>query len=185
MLLVLYLRGFLGSLPGRKKIHLQCRRPQFDSWVGSFPWRRDRLSTLVFIRFPGGSDGKESACTSGGLGLIPWLGRSPEEGKATTPVCLPGESPRTEEPGGLQSRESGRLQTMQQQRVRLDRAARHSSTVPEETSPSPGFLLCFFPNEFYNFTLGYVIHFELIFVYSARYESRIFCFVLHMNIYSF
>ena len=30
--------------------------------------------------FPGGSDGKESACNVGDLGLIPRLGRSPEEG---------------------------------------------------------------------------------------------------------
>ena len=32
-----------------------------------------------------------------------WVGKVPGEGKATTPVFLPGESPRTEEPGGLQS----------------------------------------------------------------------------------
>ena len=31
--------------------------------------------------FPGGSDSKESACSVGDLGLIPGLGRSPEEGK--------------------------------------------------------------------------------------------------------
>ena len=30
--------------------------------------------------FPGGSDGKESACNSGDLGLISGLGRSPGEG---------------------------------------------------------------------------------------------------------
>ena len=30
--------------------------------------------------FPGGSDGKESACNAGDLGLIPGLGRSPEGG---------------------------------------------------------------------------------------------------------
>ena len=30
--------------------------------------------------FPGGSDGKESACNMGDLGLIPGLGRSPGEG---------------------------------------------------------------------------------------------------------
>ena len=30
--------------------------------------------------FPGGSDGKESACIAGDLGLIPGSGRSPEEG---------------------------------------------------------------------------------------------------------
>ena len=31
--------------------------------------------------FHGGSDGKESACNVGDLGLIPGLGRSPGEGK--------------------------------------------------------------------------------------------------------
>ena len=30
--------------------------------------------------FPGGSDGKESACSAGDLDLIPGLGRSPREG---------------------------------------------------------------------------------------------------------
>ena len=32
--------------------------------------------------FPGGSDGKESACNSGDLDSIPGLGRSPGEGNA-------------------------------------------------------------------------------------------------------
>ena len=32
------------------------------------------------LDFPGGSDGKESACNEGDLGLIPGLGRSPGEG---------------------------------------------------------------------------------------------------------
>ena len=31
--------------------------------------------------FPGGSAGKESACSTGDLGSIPGLGRSPGEGK--------------------------------------------------------------------------------------------------------
>ena len=31
-------------------------------------------------RFPGGSDGKESTCSVGDLGLIPRLGRSPGQG---------------------------------------------------------------------------------------------------------
>ena len=30
------------------KIHLQCRRPGFDPWVGKIPWRRERLPTPVF-----------------------------------------------------------------------------------------------------------------------------------------
>ena len=32
------------------------------------------------LGFPGGSDGNESACNVGDLGLIPGLGRSPGEG---------------------------------------------------------------------------------------------------------
>ena len=52
-----------------------------DFWVGKIHWRRDRLPTPVFLGFPGGSDGKESACNAGNLGSIPGLGRSPGEGK--------------------------------------------------------------------------------------------------------
>ena len=36
---------------------------------------------MVLRAFPGGSDGKESACNAGVLGLIPGLGRFPGEGK--------------------------------------------------------------------------------------------------------
>ena len=73
------------------------------------PWRRDRLPTPVVMGFPGSSDGKESACNVGDLGLIPGLGRSPG-GRAWqyTSVFLPGESPWTEEPGRLQSMASPR-----------------------------------------------------------------------------
>ena len=35
------------------------------------------------LGFPYGSAGKESACNAGDLGVIPELGRSPGEGKAT------------------------------------------------------------------------------------------------------
>ena len=34
----------------------------------------------IYWGFPGGSDGKESACNVGGLGSTPRLGRSPGEG---------------------------------------------------------------------------------------------------------
>ena len=63
------------------KNRLQCRRPRFDSWAGKIRWRRDRLPTPVFLGFPCGSAGKESACNVGELVLIPGLGRSPVEGK--------------------------------------------------------------------------------------------------------
>ena len=60
---------------------MQCRRPWFDSWVRKIRWRRDRLPTPVFLGFPSGSAGKESACNAWGLGSIPVLGRFPGEGK--------------------------------------------------------------------------------------------------------
>ena len=43
--------------------------------------RRDKLPTPVFLGFPCGSAGKESACNAGDLDSIPGLGRSPGEGK--------------------------------------------------------------------------------------------------------
>ena len=48
---------------------------------------------MIYICFPGVSDGKASACTVGDLGLIPGSGRSPGEGNGN-PLCvfLPGES---------------------------------------------------------------------------------------------
>ena len=36
----------------------------------------------MYMGFPGGSDGKESTCNVGDLGLIPGLGRSPGEGNS-------------------------------------------------------------------------------------------------------
>ena len=47
--------------------------------VGEIHWRRARLPTPVFLGFPCGSAGKESACNAGDLGLIPGLGRSAGE----------------------------------------------------------------------------------------------------------
>ena len=91
---------------------MQCRRPQINSWVRKFPWRRDRLATPVFLCFPGGSDGKESTYNAGDLGLITGLGRSSEEGMTTHSSILAWKSPWTEEPG--------RLQSMGSQRVRND-----------------------------------------------------------------
>ena len=48
----------------------------FNSWVGKICWKR----SPVFLGFPGGWAGKESACNVGDLGSIPRLGRSPGEG---------------------------------------------------------------------------------------------------------
>ena len=44
------------------------------------PWRRAWQPPRVSLGFPGNSAGKISACNAGDLGLIPGLGRCPEEG---------------------------------------------------------------------------------------------------------
>ena len=75
-------RGFPESSVG-KNILPQCRRPRFGSWVGKIFWRRDRLPTAVFLGFPCGSAGKESACNARDLGVIPGLGDPLEKGKGT------------------------------------------------------------------------------------------------------
>ena len=89
--------GFPGSSAG-KRICLQCRRPWFESWVRKIPWRGDRLPTPVFMGFPGGSDGKKSACNVGDLGLIPGLERSSEGGHGN-----PLQHSRLENPHGQRS----------------------------------------------------------------------------------
>ena len=65
--------------------------------------------------FPGGSDGKESDCNAGGLGLIPELGRPPgeENGYPLQYSCL--KNPMDRGVGGLQS-------------VGLQRAAHNQAT---------------------------------------------------------
>ena len=64
----------------------------------------------MFFGFTGGPDGKESTCEAGDLGSIPGLGRYPgvEYGNPLQYSCR-GESPWTEEPGGLQSMGSQRV----------------------------------------------------------------------------
>ena len=57
---------------------------RFDFWVRKIPWRRDWLPTPVFLGFPGGSGGNESACNAGDMGLISGLGRP-------TPIFWSGE----------------------------------------------------------------------------------------------
>ena len=80
-----------------KEICPQCGRPEFDSWIGKIPWRRDRLPIQVFLGFPGGSDGKESACNAGDLQdiWVQFLGEKIPWRRIwqLTPVFLPGESP--------------------------------------------------------------------------------------------
>ena len=103
--------GFPGSSAG-KKIHLQCRRHGFNSWVRKIPWRKDRLPTPAFLGYPGSSAGKESACNGGDLGSVSRLERSSGEGNGN-PLwysCLEKSM----------EGEAGRLQSMESQRVRHD-----------------------------------------------------------------
>ena len=100
--------------------------------IFSFKWQADENFKktrpeveLVFPRkasacynslgFPSSWDGKESASNAGDLGWkMPW-----RRAWQPTPVFLHGESPWTEEPGGLQS--------MGLQRVRHNRTTKHTA----------------------------------------------------------
>ena len=62
-----------------------CQNPPamwktWDLGSGRFPWRKDRLPIPVFLGFPCGSAGKESACNAGDPIWIPGSGRSAGEG---------------------------------------------------------------------------------------------------------
>lgn len=47
--------------------------------------------TLLYIRLPGVSDGKQPAYKAGDLGSDPWAWEDTSEGMATHPALLPGE----------------------------------------------------------------------------------------------
>ena len=65
---------------------LQCRRPQFDSWVGKICWRRKKLPTLVFLGFP------VAQLLCGRSGFNPCVGKIPwRMERLPTPVFGPGE----------------------------------------------------------------------------------------------
>ena len=53
-----------------------------------------KLEYSCFLGFPRSSVGKESALNAGDLGLIPGLGRSPEEGHGNPLQCSCLENPR-------------------------------------------------------------------------------------------
>ena len=70
--------GFPYSSVGKNLSAMQETSIQF---LGQkIPWRRNRLPTPVFLGFPCGSAGKESACNAGDLHSIPRSGRSLGEG---------------------------------------------------------------------------------------------------------
>ena len=71
--------------------------------MGKIPWSRDRLPVPVFLGFPGGLDGKESACNvEAWVQSLDW-GHLLEEGMATpSSILAMGILPWTEDPGRLQ-----------------------------------------------------------------------------------
>ena len=63
----------------------------FIKWQPLFPFPLPGFIFLYCTGFPGGSDGKESACNVGDLGSIPGSGRIPWRREwQPTPVFLPG-----------------------------------------------------------------------------------------------
>ena len=55
--------------------------------------KAENFRFLIIACFPGGSDGEESACNAGKLGLSPGLGRSPGEGHGNPLQCSCLENP--------------------------------------------------------------------------------------------
>ena len=98
--------SFLQSFPF---LHLLRR------WPSLLP-SRPSVSAFTTWGFPGGSEVKKTPANALDAGLIPGSGRAPGcplqyccLAWLPTPVLLPGESPWTEEPGGLQSTGSQRV----------------------------------------------------------------------------
>ena len=74
------------------------------------------LSRLVHS-FPGGSEGKVSACNAGDPGSIPGLGRSPGEGNANPLQYLAWEIAWTVQAGGLYSHKRVRCDLVTKQQT--------------------------------------------------------------------
>ena len=60
--------------------------------------------------FPGGSDGRESACSAGDLGSFPGWEGPLEKGRAAHSSIQAWRIPWTEDPGGLSSKGSPRVE---------------------------------------------------------------------------
>ena len=99
---IVWQEGFPGSSAGKESA-CQARDPGSISGSGrssgegiSYPLQYSWASLVL--------SGKEYTCNAGELGSIPGLGKSPwRRAWLPTAAFLPGESPWTEEPGGLYS----------------------------------------------------------------------------------
>ena len=68
--------------------------------------QRQKSNDIVYMGFPCSSVGKKNLPAVQETWVGPWVGKIPwRRAWQPTPVFLPGESPCTEEPGGLQSME--------------------------------------------------------------------------------
>ena len=67
------------TMKWRKLNTLETEKLNYWWALNSCKYRIGTHGEKEFIRtgFPGGSDGKESACNAVDFGLIPWLGKSP------------------------------------------------------------------------------------------------------------
>ena len=86
--------NLISGLPGYQLVKNwpAVQETHFDSWVRKIHWKRDRVPTPVFLGFPCGSTGKESAGNVGDLSSIPGLGRFPwRRERLPTPVFQTGE----------------------------------------------------------------------------------------------
>ena len=80
---------------------MSSRQQKFQMESSMIIW--EYFSSITDHRgFPGGSDGKETACNAGDLGSIPGLGRPLEEEMATHSSILAWRIPWTKEPAELQ-----------------------------------------------------------------------------------
>ena len=84
-LLLYSLPHVLSVIPNAKYVNINYT---FRNWGNNYRVSAQTLNTdfkpdCGQEGFPGGSDGKMSACNSGGLGSVPGLGRSSGEGMAT------------------------------------------------------------------------------------------------------
>ena len=92
-----------------------------DQFLGQKnPLEKGRLPTPVFLSFPGVSDGKESTCNVGDLGLVPRLGRSLKGGHGN-----PFQYSWLENPHGQRSLAS--YNSWDHSRIGLSDQAQHST----------------------------------------------------------
>ena len=92
----------IGGLPrrGGMRAGVWWRKEREKDWDEGIHWSwrqhvhpRALAAGNLALAFPGGSDGKESACNAGDLGSIPGLGRSPGGGHGNPLQCSCLEDP--------------------------------------------------------------------------------------------